>query len=343
MAKNSRAAASAALTWARPAEPPPADRAAHARATSCPRRCGSSMNTDSRRSRCVAWARSSVPARPRSIGVRNKDELVDLMLDVIIGEVHADYEGAIAPDAPWREQLAEVARALRRVLLRHRHRAAARRPPHIRAERARRRRARDGHPARRRLRCTRSVARVGRAHQLRLRLRALRGALARRLRRRTRDRRAGPVGHGLLQVALAHSIPEHARGGGGAHLRGRSSSSTASPGSSTGSRPTSPPPASRRLKPTRPATSCSPDERCAPGRGRRCEPGRAVPRGRGAHRAGDAHPRRPHRRPGHQPEDRPRPGRGAHPRRRRRRRCPGRRVGHRRGHPIRDRGWRSPG
>ena len=53
--------------------------------------------------------------------VRNKDELVDLVLDVIIGEVHADYAAHVARDAAWREQLAEVARALRRVLLRHRH------------------------------------------------------------------------------------------------------------------------------------------------------------------------------------------------------------------------------
>ena len=53
--------------------------------------------------------------------VRNKDELVDLVVDVIIGEVHADYEAHVAPDADWREQLAEVARALRRVMLRHRH------------------------------------------------------------------------------------------------------------------------------------------------------------------------------------------------------------------------------
>ena len=112
MAKNSRAAASAALTWARPAEPPPADRVPLTRddIVSTAMRL-IDERTDSRRSRCVAWARSSVPARPRSIGVRNKDELVDLMLDVIIGEVHADYEGAIAPDAPWREQLAEVARS----------------------------------------------------------------------------------------------------------------------------------------------------------------------------------------------------------------------------------------
>jgi AcrR family transcriptional regulator len=53
--------------------------------------------------------------------VRNKDELVDLVVDEVIGEVLADYDAAVAPDADWRERLAEVARALRRVLLRHRH------------------------------------------------------------------------------------------------------------------------------------------------------------------------------------------------------------------------------
>ena len=53
--------------------------------------------------------------------VRNKDELIDLILDVVIGEVAADFEATVDPDATWREQLAEVARSLRRVLLRHRH------------------------------------------------------------------------------------------------------------------------------------------------------------------------------------------------------------------------------
>ena len=53
--------------------------------------------------------------------VRNKDELEDLIIDDVIGEVLADYEAVVAPDADWRERLAEVARALRRVLLRHRH------------------------------------------------------------------------------------------------------------------------------------------------------------------------------------------------------------------------------
>jgi TetR/AcrR family transcriptional regulator, tetracycline repressor protein len=49
--------------------------------------------------------------------VRNKDQLEDLMIDALIGEVAAE----IAPAEGWRGQLAEVARALRRVLLRHRH------------------------------------------------------------------------------------------------------------------------------------------------------------------------------------------------------------------------------
>lgn len=53
--------------------------------------------------------------------VRNKDELIDLILDVIIGEVLADFEATVVAGASWREQLAEIARALRRVLLRHRH------------------------------------------------------------------------------------------------------------------------------------------------------------------------------------------------------------------------------
>lgn len=52
--------------------------------------------------------------------VRNKDELTDLILDELIGMVMADIDPAIGAEAPWREQLAEVARALRRVMLRHR-------------------------------------------------------------------------------------------------------------------------------------------------------------------------------------------------------------------------------
>jgi AcrR family transcriptional regulator len=53
--------------------------------------------------------------------VRNKDELIDLILDVVIGEVAEDFDAHLPPDADWREQLAEIARALRRVLLQHRH------------------------------------------------------------------------------------------------------------------------------------------------------------------------------------------------------------------------------
>ncbi len=49
--------------------------------------------------------------------VRNKDELLDLLVDRVIGEITAD----IAPADGWREQMAEAARAARRVLLRHRH------------------------------------------------------------------------------------------------------------------------------------------------------------------------------------------------------------------------------
>ncbi len=48
--------------------------------------------------------------------VKNKDQLEDLVLDAMIGEV----TGEIALVEGWREQLAEMARALRRVLIRHR-------------------------------------------------------------------------------------------------------------------------------------------------------------------------------------------------------------------------------
>jgi len=47
--------------------------------------------------------------------VRNKDELLDLILDEIIGEVRAETK----PAEGWRDQLAEISRALRQVLLRH--------------------------------------------------------------------------------------------------------------------------------------------------------------------------------------------------------------------------------
>ncbi len=53
--------------------------------------------------------------------VRNKDELIDLILDEIIGEVVADFDATVAVGASWRDQLAEIARSLRRVLLVHRH------------------------------------------------------------------------------------------------------------------------------------------------------------------------------------------------------------------------------
>jgi AcrR family transcriptional regulator len=49
--------------------------------------------------------------------VKNKEQLQDLMLDALIGEV----AGEVRAVEGWREQLAEMARALRRVLIRHRH------------------------------------------------------------------------------------------------------------------------------------------------------------------------------------------------------------------------------
>jgi TetR/AcrR family tetracycline transcriptional repressor len=48
--------------------------------------------------------------------VKNKEQLEDLILDALIGEVAAE----VRPAEGWREQLAELARALRRVLVRHR-------------------------------------------------------------------------------------------------------------------------------------------------------------------------------------------------------------------------------
>jgi AcrR family transcriptional regulator len=122
MAKHRRAAASTALTWARPAEPPPADRVPLTRedivATAIRLIDESGLEAFSMRR---LGTELGAGATSLYWHVRNKDELIDLVLDVIIGEVHADYEEAVAPDAPWREQLAGVARALRRVLLRHRH------------------------------------------------------------------------------------------------------------------------------------------------------------------------------------------------------------------------------
>lgn len=49
--------------------------------------------------------------------VRNKDELLDLIVDRVIGEVIDE----IRPADSWDEDVREAARALRRVLLRHRH------------------------------------------------------------------------------------------------------------------------------------------------------------------------------------------------------------------------------
>lgn len=49
--------------------------------------------------------------------IKNKSQLEDLMLDAMIGEVATD----VGPSEGWRDGLAELARALRRVLIRHRH------------------------------------------------------------------------------------------------------------------------------------------------------------------------------------------------------------------------------
>ena len=48
--------------------------------------------------------------------VKNKDQLEDLVLDAMIGE----FVEEVVPAEGWRDQLAEMARALRRVLIRHR-------------------------------------------------------------------------------------------------------------------------------------------------------------------------------------------------------------------------------
>ena len=52
--------------------------------------------------------------------IKNRDQLLDLVLDEIMGEVRAE----VPPAQAWRDQLAEVARAMRRVLVRHRHLAS---------------------------------------------------------------------------------------------------------------------------------------------------------------------------------------------------------------------------
>jgi TetR/AcrR family tetracycline transcriptional repressor len=49
--------------------------------------------------------------------VRNKDELLDLLVDRVIGEILAE----IGPAEGWRAQMGEAARTARAVLVRHRH------------------------------------------------------------------------------------------------------------------------------------------------------------------------------------------------------------------------------
>jgi AcrR family transcriptional regulator len=49
--------------------------------------------------------------------VKNKDELLDLVLDEVIGEVPLDDD----PDRPWRERAAHLVRGLQAVLRRHPH------------------------------------------------------------------------------------------------------------------------------------------------------------------------------------------------------------------------------
>ena len=49
--------------------------------------------------------------------VRSKDELLDLLVDRVIGEIVAD----IVPAEGWRPEMTEAARATRRILIRHRH------------------------------------------------------------------------------------------------------------------------------------------------------------------------------------------------------------------------------
>lgn len=53
--------------------------------------------------------------------VKDKDELLDLVLDGVIGEVSFAADDA---SGPWRERVADIARDLRRVLIRHRNIAA---------------------------------------------------------------------------------------------------------------------------------------------------------------------------------------------------------------------------
>jgi TetR/AcrR family tetracycline transcriptional repressor len=51
--------------------------------------------------------------------VKDKDQLLDLVLDAVIGEVPLDDD----PSQPWRERAAHLVRGLRQALLRHRHTA----------------------------------------------------------------------------------------------------------------------------------------------------------------------------------------------------------------------------
>jgi AcrR family transcriptional regulator len=58
--------------------------------------------------------------------VRNKDQLLDLILDEVVGEVVVEAQAKLAEAGPsaaddWRLALEAVARALRQVLIRHRH------------------------------------------------------------------------------------------------------------------------------------------------------------------------------------------------------------------------------
>jgi AcrR family transcriptional regulator len=212
MAKHCRTAASATLTWARPAEPPPVGRVPLTREdiVSTAIRLIDESGLEAFSMRRLG---TELGAGATSLywHVRNKDELVDLILDVIIGEVHADYEAAVAPDATWRERLAEVARALRRVLLRHRHIAPllGDRPT-------------IGPNA---LDAAEHVMAILRGAGFDARSASLAsGALINFASGFAlfEARTPGAVGDGLLPVAATRSLPEHARSVDRAHLRGRS-------------------------------------------------------------------------------------------------------------------------
>jgi AcrR family transcriptional regulator len=49
--------------------------------------------------------------------VHDKDELVELLLDRVMGEIDVD---SVSPDLPWQEQVREIAREIRRVFRAHR-------------------------------------------------------------------------------------------------------------------------------------------------------------------------------------------------------------------------------